>query len=199
MVYGYLRVSKDVQDAENQKIGVAKEAERRGLAIDQYVVDDGVSGSVEPEKRNLGKLLKKLKPGDVLILGELSRLGRSLFMILRILEQCMNTGVSVYTHKDGYELGDNIQSKVLAFAFGLAAEIERKMISERTKEALARKRAEGVILGRPVGRKSSKVKLSGKEGFIKELLDHGTPKAQIAKILKVDRMTVAAFIKRESL
>ena len=199
MVYGYLRVSTDMQDAENQKIGVAKEAERRGLAIDEYIVDDGVSGGIEPEKRKLGKLLNKLKPGDVLISGELSRLGRTLFMIMRILEHCMNTGISVYTHKDGYELGDNIQSKVLAFAFGLAAEIERKMISERTKEALARKRAEGVILGRPVGSKSSKVKLSGKEDFIRELLTHGTSKTQIARILKVDRMTVAAFIKRESL
>ena len=199
MVYGYLRVSTDVQDAENQKIGVVKEAERRGLAINEFIVDDGVSGGIEPEKRKLGKLLKKLKPGDVLISGELSRLGRTLFMIMRILEHCMNTGIKVYTHKDGYELGDNIQSKVLAFAFGLAAEIERKMISERTKEALARKRAEGVILGRPVGSRSSKVKLSGKEDFIRELLSHGTSKVQIAKILKVDRMTLASFIKRESL
>ena len=198
MVYGYLRVSTDMQDAENQKIGVVKEAERRGLVINEYIVDE-VSGGIEPEKRKLGELLKKLKLGDVLISGELSRLGRTLFMVMRILEHCMVTGVKVYTHKDGYELGDNIQSKVLAFAFGLAAEIERKMISERTKEALARKRAEGVILGRPVGSKSTKVKLSGKEDFIKELLMHGTPKTQIAKILKVDRMTLAAFIKRESL
>jgi len=98
--------------------------------------------------------------------------------------------------KDNYRLGDDIQSKVLAFAFGLSAEIERNLISQRTKEALARKRAEGVVLGRPVGSKSAKVKLSGKEDFIRELLSHNVPKTQIAKMLKVDRMTVDTFIKQ---
>ena len=195
MVYGYLRVSTGVQDVENQKSGVIKEAERRGLSIDKYITDENISGGVEPEKRELGKLLKKLKAGDVLIAGEISRLGRTLFMVMRILEHCMNNGIVVYTHKDAYELGDNIQSKVLAFAFGLAAEIERKMISERTKEALARKRAEGVILGRPKGRQSAKVKLTGKENAIKEMLSANVPKAQIARIFNVDRMTVASFIK----
>ena len=194
MVYGYLRVSTGTQDIENQKIGVVDEATRRGLVIDKYITDENISGGVEPEKRALGKLLKKLKPGDVLIAGEISRLGRTLFMVMRILEYCMNNGVSVYTHKDGYELGDNIQSKVLAFAFGLAAEIERKMISERTKEALRRKREEGVILGRPVGRKNTRVKLTGKERAIMEMLDAKVPKTQIARIFKVDRMTVAHFI-----
>jgi DNA invertase Pin-like site-specific DNA recombinase len=105
----------------------------------------------------------------------------------------------VWTIKDNYRLGDDIQSKVLAFAFGLSAEIERNLISQRTKEALARKRAEGVVLGRPKGSKSSKVKLSGKEDFIRDLLSYDVPKTQIAKILKVDRMTVDSFIKREDL
>ena len=153
-----------------------------------------MSGTKEPEKRELGKLMKMLKPGDVLLAGEISRLGRSLFMVMRILEYCMNNGVKVYTAKDGYELGDNIQSKVLAFAFGLSAEIEREMISRRTKEALAKKKAEGVILGRPVGRKSDRVKLSGKEEVIRELLNQGVPKTKIAKIFKVNRNTLAKFI-----
>jgi DNA invertase Pin-like site-specific DNA recombinase len=117
-------------------------------------------------------------------------------MIMDILNICMNKNCRVWTIKDNYRLGDDIQSKVLAFAFGLSAEIERNLISQRTKEALARKRLEGVILGRPKGRKSQKVKLSGKEDFIDNLLRHNVPKTQIAKILKVDRMTVYAFIKR---
>lgn len=120
-------------------------------------------------------------------------------MIMDILNICLNKGCKVWTIKDDYRLGDDIQSKVLAFAFGLSAEIERNLISQRTKEALARKRAEGVILGRPKGSRSAKVKLSGHEKFIRELLEHGVPKTQIAKILKVDRMTVDAFIKRENL
>lgn len=92
-------------------------------------------------------------------------------------------------------MGEDIQSKVLAFAFGLSAEIERNLISQRTKEALARKKAEGVILGRPKGRKSSKVKLSGKEEVIRVLLEQNVSKSEIARIFKVNRMTVDSFIK----
>lgn len=194
MVYAYLRVSTGKQDSDNQRKGVDDLAARLSLKIDRYIDDEGVSGTKEPEKRELGKLMKKLKAGDVLLAGEISRLGRSLFMVMRILEFCMKNDVKVYTAKDGYELGDNIQSKVLAFAFGLAAEIEREMISRRTKEALAKKRAEGVILGRPKGRKSSKVKLTGKENAIREMLEAGMPQTKIAKVFKVNRMTVAKFI-----
>mgnify|MGYP003815882805 CR=1 FL=1 len=93
-------------------------------------------------------------------------------------------------------MGNDINSKVLAFAFGLSAEIERNLISQRTKEALARKRAEGVILGRPKGRKSSKTKLSGQEIRIKELLDKKISYSGIARILNVNRFTVSSFVKR---
>lgn len=194
-VYAYLRVSTGKQDGENQRKGVDDFAKARGLEITEYIDDEGVSGTKEPEKRELGRLLKKLKPGDVLIAGEISRLGRSLFMVMRILEHCMNNDVKVYTVKDGYELGDNIQSKVLAFAFGLSAEIEREMISRRTKEALEKKRAEGVILGRPKGRKSNYVKLTGKAKDINVLLEYGIPKTQIAKKMKVNRNTLAKYLK----
>lgn len=193
MVYAYLRVSTGKQDGANQKIGVEQLAKQHGLKIDKYIDDEGVSGMKEPEKRELGKLMKMLKPGDILLAGEISRLGRSLFMVMRILEFCMNNSVKVYTAKDGYELGNNIQSKVLAFAFGLSAEIEREMISRRTKEALAKKREAGVVLGRPKGRKSDKVKLSGKEEIIRDLREQGVSYAKIAKIYKVDRNTVAKF------
>lgn len=127
--------------------------------------------------------------------GELSRLGRNLFMIMEILNVCMTKECRVWTIKDNYRLGEDIQSKVLAFAFGLSAEIERNLISQRTKEALARKKAEGVVLGRPVGRKSSKVKLSGKEDTIRTLIDEGVSKCEIARVFKVNRMTVDSFIK----
>ena len=148
-VYGYLRVSTDKQDCANQKIGVERLAEQRRLPIDSWIVDNGVSGTKEPHKRKLGKLLKKIKTGDVIICSELSRLGRKLFMIIAILEHCMKIGATVLTVKDGYELGDDVQSKVMAFAFGLVAEVERDMISKRTKEALARRKSSGKQLGRP--------------------------------------------------
>ncbi|MBO5002802.1 recombinase family protein, partial [Methanocorpusculaceae archaeon] len=132
---------------------------------------------------------------DILICAELSRLGRNLFMIMEILNICMRKECKVWTIKDNYRLGDDIQSKVLAFAFGLSAEIERNLISQRTKEALARKKAEGVVLGRPVGSKSKKVKLSGQEEVIRVLLERNVSKCEIARIFGVDRMTVASFIK----
>lgn len=198
MVYGYIRVSSDKQTVENQRYEISKFSEANDISIDGWI-EETISGTKDYDKRKLGKLLNKLKDGDTIICAELSRLGRTMFMIMDILNICMNKNCQVWTIKDNYRLGDDIQSKVLAFAFSLSAEIERNLISQRTKEALARKKAEGVILGRPLGSKSAKVKLSGKEDFICELLSHGVPKTQIAKILKVDRMTVDSFIKREGI
>ncbi len=197
MVYAYLRVSTGKQDGQNQRVGVEALATARGLKIDEYIDDEGVSGTKEPEKRELGRLLEKLKPGDVLLAGEISRLGRSLFMVFRILEHCLNNNVTVMTAKDGYTLGNDIQSKVLAFAFGISAEIEREMISRRTKEALQRKRADGVVLGRPKGRKTSPEchKLYGKDEEIKRyLVDEGLAQRKVCKMMGVDRNTLARFI-----
>jgi DNA invertase Pin-like site-specific DNA recombinase len=198
MTYGYIRVSSDKQTVENQRYEISRFAESNGITIDGWI-EETISGAKNYDKRKLGELLSNMKDGDLIICAELSRLGRTLFMIMDILNICMNKNCRVWTLKDNYRLGDDIQSKVLAFAFGLSAEIERNLISQRTKEALARKRAEGVVLGRPIGSKSSKVKLSGKEDFIRDLLGHNVSKTQIAKILKVDRMTVDAFIKREGI
>jgi len=116
-------------------------------------------------------------------------------MIMGVLNECMRRDVQVWTVKDNYRLGNDINCKVLAFAFGLSAEIERTLISQRTKEALARKKAEGVVLGRPKGSKSKVRKLTGKELEIKDLLDKKVSKSAIARILGVHRLTVLAFVK----
>ena len=194
MNYGYIRVSSDKQTVENQRFEISRFAELEGIVIDGWI-EETISGTTNYDKRELGKLLKKVKKDDLIICAELSRLGRNLFMIMEILHICMNRECRVWTIKDGYRLGDDIQSKVLAFAFGLSAEIERNLISQRTKEALARKKSEGVVLGRPIGKKSAKVKLCGKEDVIRELLIQGVPKTKIAEIFKVNRMTLAKFIK----
>jgi len=199
MTYGYLRVSTDQQDENNQKVGVDSRAKSMGLKIDEYIIDHGVSGTKEPEERELGRLMNKLRKDDLVIASELSRLGRSMLMVMRILEYCMKTGVKVITVKDNYELGDNIQSKVLAFAFSLAAEIERDMISRRIREALARKKEGGWKAGRPLGRKSARVKLTGQEEEIASLLENGHSKSAIAARLGVNRMTVCAFIKENKI
>ena len=199
MIYGYIRVSTDHQDCENQKLGIETKAAALGLHIDKYIEDAGISGTKEPEKRALGGCLKKLKPGDVIICSELSRLGRKLFMVMRILEHCMRIGACVYTVKDGYVLGDNIQSKVLAFAFGLSAEIERDLISQRTKEALARRRANGQRLGREKGSKNKNHKLDGQAETIKRMLNNKIPKTRIAKKLKVSVSTVYKYMSKTNI
>jgi len=198
MTYGYIRVSSDKQTVENQRFEINNFCKANDLNIDGWI-EETISGMKNYDKRKLGVLLGKVKEGDLIICAEISRLGRTLFMIMDILNICMNKKCKVWTIKDNYRLGDDIQSKVLAFAFGLSAEIERNLISQRTREALARKKAEGVVLGRPKGRLSSRTKLTGKEDFIVELLMHNMPKCKIAKLLKVDRMTLHFFIVRHDL
>lgn len=198
MIYGYIRVSSDKQTVENQRFEINNFCNKQNLVIDGWI-EETISGTKAYNKRQLGILLKRVQKGDLIICAELSRLGRNLFMIMEILNICMTKECRVWTIKDNYRLGDDIQSKVLAFAFGLSAEIERNLISQRTKEALARKRAEGIVLGRPKGRKNSpdKYKLSGKETLIQELLSVNVSKRKIAKICKVDRNTLARFIKEK--
>ena len=194
MIYGYIRVSTDKQTLENQRYDINQFCDRNIFVIDKWI-EETISGSKKLEERKLGKLLKKMKRDDVLICSELSRLGRNLLMIMGILNECMNRDIQVWTIKDNYRLGSDINSKVLAFAFGLSAEIERNLISQRTKEALARKKAEGVILGRPKGRKSTKTKLTGQEKKIKELLNKQVSYSAIGRILNVHRLTVSKFVK----
>lgn len=195
MIYGYIRVSTDKQTVENQRFEIENYCKERGMIVFSWI-EETISGTKKVDKRKLGKLLSHLKEGDILICAELSRLGRNMLMIMSILNYCMENGIKVWTIKENYRLGDDLNSKVLAFAFGLSAEIERNLISQRTKEALARKRIEGVILGRPKGKKSSYYKLTGREKEIKELMNKGLSKIQIAKILDVNRNTLANFIKK---
>lgn len=194
MIYGYIRVSTDKQTVENQRFEINHFCEKQEIVVNKWI-EETISGSKSVEERQLGKLLKKMKKDDILICSELSRLGRNLLMIMGVLNECMNRDINVWTIKDNYRLGSDINSKVLAFAFGLSAEIERNLISQRTKEALARKKAEGVILGRPVGRKSSKTKLTGQEKKISELLEKRVSHSAIGRILGVHRLTVAKFVK----
>lgn len=198
MIYGYIRVSTDKQTVENQRFEINNFCERQEIVVNKWI-EETISGAKNLEDRKLGKLLKKMRKNDILICSELSRLGRNLLMIMGILNECMNRDIQVWTIKDNYRLGSDINSKVLAFAFGLSAEIERNLISQRTKEALARKRAEGVILGRPIGRRSSKTKLSGQEKKIQELLQKKVSYSAIGRILGVHRLTVSSFAKREEL
>lgn len=196
MIYAYVRVSTDKQSLDNQRYEILNFADQKKFQIDKWI-EETISGLKSVKDRSLGELLKNLTKNDVLIVSELSRLGRNLMEVMSILHDCMEKDVKVFTLKEGYELGKNINSKILAFAFSLSAEIERNLISQRTKEALARKKAEGKKLGRPVGSHNKLVKLSGKEEIIKELLDKKISVSAIARITGVNRLTVDAFIRNK--
>ena len=193
MIYGYIRVSTDKQTVENQRFEITRFCKAQKFKIEKWI-EEKISGTKAPEKRQLGKLLKLVQEGDTIICSELSRLGRSFFMIMSILSGCMERGVKVWTIKDNYRLGDDIQSKVLAFAFGLSAEIERNLIAQRTKEALARCKAEGKILGRKPGR-AVKVRLTGHEKEIRKMLREGKNNVEIGKRFGVHKKTVRIFIR----
>lgn len=190
MIYGYVRVSTDKQTVENQKMVIKNYMKHKRIKF----IAETISGTKNPAKRKLGNLISQLNKDDVLIVTELSRLGRSLMMIMDVLQVLLDKGVKVIAIKEGYELGDNIQSKVLAFAFGLSAEIERQLISDRTKAGLERARNEGKQIGRKKNQKPRKYKLSGKAAYIKRSLKAGRSKLSLAKELGVSWNTLNYFI-----
>ena len=197
MTYGYMRISCDKSTVENQRFEIETYCAKNGITIDKWI-EETVSGAKDYNDRKLGGILRKVNKGDVIVTCEISRLGRNLLMIMEILSVCMKKGCIVQTIKDGYRLGDDMSSKVLAFAFGLSAEIERKLISMRTKEALARLKASGVKLGRPEGSKTEegRCKLFPHKAQIYHLRDEcGCSYRYIAKRFNVSRNTVARFYK----
>ena len=197
-VIGYIRVSSNKQTYAHQRFEIEQFAKNQGLKIDNWM-EETISSRKALKNRKLGTLLDNLQENDILITCEISRLGRSLLEVMRILETCLNKNCQVWTLKENYRLGNDIQSKVLAFAFSLAAEIERNLISQRTKSSLANLKASGKKLGRPFSAESRKLKLSKNAKKVKKLLAKGFSKSQIARILDVQRSTLRRFIYRMQL
>ena len=194
-VIGYIRVSSNKQTLEHQKFEIKKFAKSQVIKIDRWV-EEQISSRTALHKRKLGQLLDELKTGDILISCEISRLGRSMLEIMRILETCLNKECQVWTLKENYRLGNDLQSKVMAFAFGISAEIERNLISQRTKSSLENVRAGGTRLGRPFAALSQKLKLSKNAQRIKMLRENGVSISQIAREVGTQRMTVYRFLER---
>lgn len=193
--FGYIRVSSNKQTVQHQHFEIEQFAKENNIKIDNWVMET-ISSRKPLNKRKLGELLNKLHSGDILIAAEISRLGRSLLEVMRILENCLNNNCQVWTIKENYKLGNDIQSKVMAFAFGLSAEIERNLISQRTKASLESIRATGKKLGRPYSAQSKKLKLSKNTKKIKNWLETGLTKYRIAKNMSVSPSTVNHFIQR---
>ena len=191
MIYGYCRISTNHQQVDNQKHEIKTFADKTNIKIDKWI-EETISSKEALTNRKLGKILKKLKKGDILIASELSRLGRNLLEVMGILQNCLEKDCQIWTLKENYRLGADIQSKVLAFAFSLASEIERQLISERTKNSLQRLKDEGKHLGRPYG--FGYKKLQKKHNKIKELLNKNVSKSEIARLMGCTWSTLNRYI-----
>lgn len=196
MVIAYLRVSTARQHIENQREEILNYTRKKELKIDRWI-SDTIGGKTESKKRNLGKILHRLKKGDILIVTELSRLSRSLHEIMQIMKFCVENNVEVHSTKDGYIFDDSINSKVLSFAFGLAAEIEHKLISQRTREAMALRKAEGKHMGRFKGTGEKMRLLRENRPWLLEQLLTNRPLTVICRELGVSYDTLYRFRKTD--
>ncbi|MBQ0013049.1 MAG: recombinase family protein [Proteobacteria bacterium] len=196
MIYGYCRVSTAHQNEANQRFVIEKFARANNISIDSWL-QETISSSKKLSERKLGELLKKLQSGDILITTEISRLGRSLLEVMGILQTCLEKNCQVWTLKENFRLGADIQSKVLAFAFSLTAELSKTLLQERVRESLARMKASGKKLGRPLGARSRSLKLSKNKLKIAELMSQGVSKNEICRIMKVDKRTLYTFINEQ--
>lgn len=198
MVYGYCRVSTAHQHEENQHFVIENFAKQNNLQIDVWV-EEKISSSKKLQDRKLGKLLNNLQSGDILITTEISRLGRSLLEVMGILQNCLEKNCQIWTLKENFRLGSDIQSKVLAFAFGLSAELSKSLLQERVRESLARLKANGKKLGRPIGAKSKSLKLSKNKKRINRLVNKGISKNEIARIMRVNKTTLYNYMRNNYL
>lgn len=194
-VIAYLRVSTEKQFLENQQEEIIRFAEKNGLDIDRWYMET-VSGKVSSKERKLAGLLNRMKRGDCLIVTEISRLSRTLLEIMTILNSCLKRGIVLYSTKEGYVFQNDINSKVLGFAFGLMAEIERNLISMRTKEALERRKKEGKHLGRKKGDAPKMDMLHANRMSLVRDYRRGKSCAELARRMGVSRTTMFRFLKK---
>ena len=194
MTYGYIRVSTDKQTVENQRFEIRRWCGCHNILIDGWI-EETISGTKNYMNRKLGSLLGKIRQNDTIICTELSRLGRNFFMIMEILNICIAKECNIRTIKENFILQNDIQSKILAFAFSISAEIERQLISQRTKEALAARKASGKKLGRIPGKRGSlNQKCVAQSKKINSLLAKGTPKCRIAREIGISSGTLYRYL-----
>jgi DNA invertase Pin-like site-specific DNA recombinase len=197
--YAYLRVSTNQQDVDNQRHGILEYANQSSLGHLEFI-SDSVSGQKQWRDRELGQLLTATaEEGDVVIFAEISRMARSTLQVLEILECCMHRSIFVHIAKQQMVLDDKLPSRITATVLGLAAEIERELISMRTKEALQSRKAAGKLLGRPKGRQSTKLKLDTRKQEIVTYLDKGISKRSIAKLVDCAPSTLYYWLERHQL
>jgi len=192
--FAYLRVSTNAQDVENQKLGVLDYCNSQGITPIEFV-EDTTSGRKGWKSRAIGDLLERAESGDTLVAAEVSRLARSTLQVLELLQEAAEKGVAVHIAKNRMVLDDSLPATITATILGLAAQIEREFISARTKEALERRKAEGLPVGRPKG-PAATLMLDGHRDEIVGYLEKGVSKRSVAKILGCSPTTLYAWIRR---
>lgn len=196
MTIAYLRISTSKQVLDNQRCEIEKYATSMSIKVDKWVTEV-VSGKKKQSCRKLGRLLNKMKNGDMLIVTEVSRLSRTLTDVMTIMGKCIQKGIILHCVKEKYTFDDSINSKVLCFAFGLVAEIERNLISMRTKEALALRKSEGVKLGRKKGSCPKMALLEKNLDNINNLISSGQSIASVCRKYHVCRDTFMTFVRNK--
>ena len=195
----YLRVSTAQQDLRSQRLAILEYARKHDFRIDDFI-EATASGQASEKRRRLDELMSVLQRGDRLVVSELSRLGRSLGQIVAILDALAKAGIAFVALKENIRIegARDIQTKVMTTLFALFAEVERDLISERTREGLAKARSSGRKLGRPKGSLGVS-RLDGKQDDIRRFLELGVSKTAIAKITGVSRTTLYSFMSTRGL
>ncbi len=195
-VVGYLRVSTGDQELEKNKSDILHLANHLILGRVSFV-EEIISGKISWKKRKIAEVIEEFSEGDTLIVSELSRLGRSMLECMEILSVAVEKGVRVYAVKGNWSLNSSIQSKIVAMAFAMASEIERDLISQRTKEALRYKKEQGIKLGRPLG--PGKSKLDQYRPEIEALLKNGSTQRFIARRYHTTEANLCNWLNKNSL
>ncbi len=197
MTIAYIRVSTQIQTCQGQRFEIENWSVRSGISINCWV-EEKVSGMKNLHERTLGRTLVKMRKGDMLVCTELSRLGRNMMMVMSILNYCSEKGIRIRSIKDNFELSETIHSKIIAFAFSLASEIERNLISQRTREALAAKKAEGKKLGRPCGKTKQRIRFEEMLDDILRMREDKLPYNIISERVGIHRNTLCRYLKEQS-
>jgi DNA invertase Pin-like site-specific DNA recombinase len=196
-IYAYLRVSTDAQDVDNQKHGILEYANKHGFS-NMIFVEDTVSGQKKWQLRKLGELVRNAEKGDIIIFAEISRMARSTLQVLEIMEHCTKHEIEVHVTKQNMILDKSMSSRITVTVLGMAAEIEREFISIRTKEALAKRKAAGLPMGRPAGQAET-LKLDAKAAEINDLIAKGVNKRSIAKVVGCSHTALYDWLDRRGI
>ena len=194
MTVAYIRVSTQIQTCQGQRYEIENWSVRHGITVNIWV-EEKVSGMNNLQERTLGRTLGKMRKGDLLVCTELSRLGRNMMMVMSILNYCSEKGIRIQSIKDNFEWSGSLHSKILAFAYSLTSEIERNLISQRTKEALAAKKAEGKKLGRPCGKTKQRIRFEEMLDDILRMREEKIPYNIIAERIGVHKNTLCRYLK----